>query len=327
MSAAPRQALPHPVLLEAPDIGRWEDGNTGVAYVHAFDSGQPGPDVLLTALVHGNEYAGARVLCDLLALEFRPDRGRLTLAFCNVAAFQRFDRCRPDASRFVDEDMNRVWSPARLLGPEESAELVRARELLPFVERCTHLLDLHSMHEPAPPLLVTGPLAHDIRFAQALGCSGQVMVDEGHADGVRMRDYESGRRVSLLLEAGQHWDPQSECVARDVTMRFLASAGAIAAERVIADWTIPAPPSLPAVHVTHRVVARSADFAFLGQWRGGEVIARAGTPIARDGAEVVRTPYDECVLVMPSLRQLAPGVTTVRLGRMGTAPEGVAPPS
>ena len=122
--------------------------------------------------------------------------------------------------------------------------------------------------------------------------------------------------MSLLLEAGQHWDPAAERIARDVTMRFLASAGAIAPERVVAGWTIPAPRSLPPVHVTHRIVARSADFEFLGHWRGGELIARAGTPIARDGAEVIRTPYDDCVLVMPSLRQLAPGVTTVRLGRL-----------
>jgi hypothetical protein len=27
------------------------------------------------------------------------------------------------------------------------------------------------------------------------------------------------------------------------------------------------------------------------------------------------TPYDDCVVVMPSMRQLRPGVTVVRLGR------------
>jgi hypothetical protein len=35
----------------------------------------------------------------------------------------------------------------------------------------------------------------------------------------------------------------------------------------------------------------------------------------RDG-EPVTTPYPDCVLVMPSLRQLRPGVTVVRLGRL-----------
>jgi hypothetical protein len=37
--------------------------------------------------------------------------------------------------------------------------------------------------------------------------------------------------------------------------------------------------------------------------------------IATDAGREIATPYDDCVLVMPSLRQLRPGVTTVRLGR------------
>ena len=67
--------------------------------------------------------------------------------------------------------------------------------------------------------------------------------------------------------------------------------------------------------VTDRVVATSMDFSFTEAFTGGETIDSAGTVIAIDaGCEVV-TPYDDCVLVMPSLRQLRPGVTTVRLGR------------
>jgi len=32
--------------------------------------------------------------------------------------------------------------------------------------------------------------------------------------------------------------------------------------------------------------------------------------------QAITAPYDNCVLVMPSLRQLRPGVTVVRLGRI-----------
>ncbi|MGF6605561.1 hypothetical protein OKW45_000461 [Paraburkholderia sp. WSM4175] len=38
--------------------------------------------------------------------------------------------------------------------------------------------------------------------------------------------------------------------------------------------------------------------------------------IGWSNGEEVRTPYDNCMLVMPSLRQLRPGVTVVRLGRI-----------
>ena len=310
---------PHPVAVPPPDIRRWRAGNCGVDHVHAFDSGRPGPEVLITALVHGNEYSGAIVLGDLLAAGLRPARGRLTLAFCNVAAFKRFAVADPDAARFIDEDMNRVWSAERLEGPGSSVELRRARELRPFVERCTHLLDLHSMHEPCAPLLVTGTLPHDIAWARGLRCQGSIVIDEGHADGTRMRDYAGGavpERVSLLLEAGQHWAAGTVDRARDVTARWLLATGVSKPDDVPSGWMLPDGPPPPAVRVTHRVVAHSLDFGFTAAYTGGEVIPDAGTIIAVDAGEPVRTPYDACVLVMPSLRQLRPGVTAVRLGQL-----------
>jgi hypothetical protein len=69
------------------------------------------------------------------------------------------------------------------------------------------------------------------------------------------------------------------------------------------------------VRVTHAVVARSLSFRFAGDYRGLEVIARAGDPIAYDGDETIRAPYDHTVLVMPSKAHLRIGNTMVRLGR------------
>jgi predicted deacylase len=308
------------VRIVPPDLWRWRKSATGIAHVHERDSGLPGPEVLVTALVHGNEFSGAIVLDAFLACGIRPKRGRITAAFCNVAAFERFDTAKPDASRFVDEDFNRVWSRERLDGRSDSAELRRARELRPYVDRCTHLLDLHSMHEPSPPLLITGVLPRNVEFARRLRCGGQIVMDEGHADGVRMRDYEGtgypgSARIALLLEAGQHWETGSVAHAADVLMRFLVEAGSLLPDEVPGGWLLPDAMAQPPLEVTHRVVAASADFAFLGDFRGGEVIPRAGTAIAVDGGKATLTPYDDCVLVMPSVRQLRPGVTTVRLGR------------
>ncbi len=64
-----------------------------------------------------------------------------------------------------------------------------------------------------------------------------------------------------------------------------------------------------------RVVAQSMDFVFTQPYSGSEVIAKAGSLIAVDTGHPIVTPYDDCVLVMPSVRQLRKGVTTVRLGR------------
>ena len=310
----------HPVQTLPPNLARWAKSPTGVPYVHERSGAVPGPEILLTALVHGNEYSGAIALAELLAAGWEPARGRVTLAFCNVAAFERFDAAQPDASRFIDEDFNRVWATDVLDGPRRSAELDRARQLRPFVDRATHLLDLHSMHEPCVPLLITGTLARNIAFAQGLRTAGQVVVDAGHADGVRMRDYgefadAQGERIALLLEAGQHWERRAVSAARDTLMRFLVQAGALARSEVPIGWLLPDKVPLATVVVTDRVVATSMDFSFKEPYTGGETIAKAGTMIAVDAGREVVTPYDDCVLVMPSLRQLRPGVTTVRLGR------------
>ncbi|MEZ5649606.1 MAG: hypothetical protein R3E87_03560 [Burkholderiaceae bacterium] len=47
---------------------------------------------------------------------------------------------------------------------------------------------------------------------------------------------------------------------------------------------------------------------------GGEVIERAGTLLGHDDDRPVLTPYDDCMLVMPSKR-LTRGLTAVRLAR------------
>ena len=261
---------------------------------------------------------------ELLSSGWRPTNGRVTFSFCNIAAFDSFDPCAPDASRYVDEDFNRVWSATRLESNEQSAELTRARVLRPFVTRATHLIDLHSMHEPARPLWVTGTLQRNIDFAQALQTPCQVIIDSGHADGVRMRDYgdfssPNGDRIALLLEAGQHWQASSVSAAKNAVLRFLVQAGAMTeadAQGGWANWWLsdhipPAP-----ITVTHRIVAQSMDFAFTQPYTGSEVIAKAGSVIATDNGLPIATPYDNCVLVMPSVRQLTVGVTTVRFAKM-----------
>ena len=70
----------HPIEIRPPDIGRWRQGNTGVDFVHEFDSGRSGPTVMVQALTHGNEFCGALALDWLLDRGPRPVAGRLIVA-------------------------------------------------------------------------------------------------------------------------------------------------------------------------------------------------------------------------------------------------------
>ena len=311
-----------PVELQAPDIQPHRRTNTGADFVHTFDSGVAGPHVLVNALTHGNEICGAIVVDRLLRREIRPARGKLTLAFANVEAFFRFDPSNPYASRFVDEDFNRVWSPATLDGKGDTVELRRARVLRPFIEAADFLLDIHSMLEPSPPVMICGPLDKGIRFAFDVGVPENIVSDTGHSNGTRMRDFggfgdPASPKNALLVECGQHWERAAEHVAWQTTWRFLDVLGVV--DRALAAREIDAGvPPQRLIRVTEAVIANSPAFRFAKTFAGLEVIPRRGDVIAWDGDEPVRAPYDNCVLVMPVPNNVKTGLTAVRLGRLET---------
>jgi predicted deacylase len=313
--------------LPRPDISAWRAGNTGTEGVWQFDSGRSGRHVLVSALVHGNELCGAWALKGLLEQAIRPRVGKLTLAFCNLAAFDNFDAAHHDASRFVQEDLNRQWAHERMASGS-TLERRQAAQLRPFVEAADWLLDLHSMHEPGAPLLLTGLYQRNIDLARALGNPEHVVVDVGHQDGVRMRDFgrfglpdsQAPQTRSLLIECGFHGDLQSRAVAQDVCARFLVASGLLDTAdeaRLLPGWRQTDATCQWALRVTDQVVAHSEHFCFTGAFQGLEIIEKAGTVIGHhDGKGLglaVTTPYDQCVLVMPSVRQAKAGVTVVRL--------------
>ncbi len=316
MSNDPAQ---YPIELIPPDLSPYKAGNTGVDYFTTFDSGVDGPHVMVTALTHGNELCGAVALDHLLRNDVRPKVGRLTVGFCNVAAYETFDPHYPTVSRFVEEDFNRVWDEEVLDGPRDTVETRRARIVRPLLEDVDYLLDIHSMQHATTPLMLSGILPKGRELAEAIAYPEYVIVDAGHAAGRRMRDY--GRfsdpgcdAAALLVECGQHWARSSGDVALETLYRFLEITGTISAE-LTQDLApgLPIPPQ-KTIEITNLITVRSDSFQFFRSYVGMEVIEKAGTSLARDGDLEIRTPYDRCVLIMPS-RRLGRGQTAVRLGR------------
>ena len=71
---APLEVLPR-------DISAYRLGNTGIDYVHRFESGKPGPDVLVNGLTHGNE------ICGMVAVTYLLDRGYARCAGLSQSAW------------------------------------------------------------------------------------------------------------------------------------------------------------------------------------------------------------------------------------------------
>lgn len=319
-------AAPARFALAVPDLRALRAGNTGIEGVWHFDSGRPGRHVLVSALVHGNELCGAWVLHDalhrVLHAGLRPACGQWSFVFANLAAFDRFDPADPDAARCVDTDLNRLWGAMPWRSAPRACEQHRVLALEPWVDGCDWLLDLHSMHEPGPPLGLVGPLPHHARQALALGAPALLVADAGHRAGTRLRDHgrwgdaADGEAFALLVECGWHGELTSRAVAQDAFVRCLLASGTLSAADAPAGWRLPDAPVQRLLQVTEAVTVAAGPPPTLARaWRSGERVPERGTLIGHNGGRPLRTPYDHCVLVMPTLRHAHPGATLVRLAR------------
>ena len=311
-----------PIETIFPDISKWAISNTRFAHVWTYASDLPGPHVCVNALVHGNEVCGAIAadwLLRELAAGLRPRRGALSVAFANVDAYLSFDANKPFESRCVEEDFNRLWNEATLDGHRDSRELRRARELRPFYDTVDHLLDLHSMLEPAPPISLAGDTVKGLALARAVGAPEHILVDSGHAAGKRLRDYAgfgdaSSPKTAVLIECGQHWERAVGDVAKQVTLRFMQHFNVLDSGWIERHLETKATPSQRVVDITTVVTHTGASFRWIRPVRGLELIAEAGTLIAMDGDREVRTPHADSVMVMP-VPSPKVGQTAVRIGQ------------
>ena len=116
------------------------------------------------------------------------------------------------------------------------------------------------------------------------------------------------------MECGQHWAAAAAEVAFALSLRLLAHTGLLAPETAGAL----APPldirPQRLVEVTSVVTAVGDGFVFAADYAGMDTVPRAGTIIGYDQGRPVRTPHDDCILIMPT-RRVSRGQTVVRLGR------------
>lgn len=309
------------IEVQPRDLEPYRRGNTGVDWVHRFDSGQPGPHVLINALTHGNEFCGMVAATHLLDQGVRPLRGTLTVSFANVEAYRSFDPARPFDSRQLVHNLNRIWSDEWLDGAEDSPELRRARELRPVVAEADHILDLHSTAQDVQPFWVYPGFARNGAAALAIGRPAvHLMMPSGLGSGTPLIQHGAHGRddhhgVALVAECGQHFRQATSDLAIEVALDFLAHFGLVEREPGEARGGAARTEATPAQRFellrTH--VVREADFRFTRPLKGFEVFEE-GELIAVDGDEEIRAPVARCTVLMPT-RQPIVGREGVYLAR------------
>lgn len=281
------------------DLSPYKAGNTGIPYVHRFDSGKPGPHVMVNALTHGNEFCGMVAACHLLDTQVRPLQGMLTVSFANVAAYESFDPARPFESRQITHNFNRIWSSDWLDGAEDSVELRRAREMRPAIAAADHILDLHSTAQDVEPFWAYPNHPRNQRVAGALAQPlVHLVMPKGLGSGCPI--IEHGRHgqpgeasiSALVAECGQHFLQSSADLALRITLDYLAHFGMI--QRVL-----PAPAAARRYELLETHVVQTSEFRFERPLKGFEEFAR-GELIAVDGDRQIVAPCDACTVFMPT---------------------------
>ncbi|MDM0030818.1 succinylglutamate desuccinylase/aspartoacylase family protein [Variovorax sp. J22P271] len=294
---------PQPALEVLPrDISAYREGNTGIDYVHRFESGQPGPHVLINALTHGNEICGMVAATHLLDSGVRPRLGTLTVSFAHVEAYNAFDPAKPFDNRQIVHNLNRVWSDEWLDGPEDSPELRRARELRPVVAAADHILDIHSTSQDVVPFWVYPDFERNARVAMAIGLPPvHLVMPSGLGSGTPLIQHglhagADAPGAAMVVECGQHFKQSAADLATEVTLRFLAHFGLIdrAGARPEAD-------TQRRFELLQTHVIQSEDFRFVRPLIGFETFAK-GELIATNGPDEIRAPCDDCTIFMPAQR-------------------------
>lgn len=284
------------------DISAYREGNTGIDYVHRFETGKPGPHVLINALTHGNEICGMVAATHLLNSGVRPRIGTLTVSFAHVEAYNAFDPEKPFDNRQIVHNLNRIWSDEWLDGPEDSPELRRARELRPVVGAADHILDIHSTSQDVVPFWVYPDFERNARVAMAIGLPPvHLVMPSGLGSGTPLIQHglhagADAPGAAMVVECGQHFKQSAADLATEVTLRFLAHFGLIEREGAVPDAE---PQRRFELLQTHMIQFK--DFRFVRPLIGFETFAK-GELIATQGPDQIRAPCDDCTVFMPAQR-------------------------
>lgn len=297
-----RPAPTEPPLEILPrDLSAYRAGNTGIPYVHRFESGKPGPQVLINALTHGNEICGMVAATHLLDTQVRPNIGTLTISFAHVEAYEAFDIEDPYANRQLVHNLNRIWADNLLEADDGSPEVRRARELRPILDAADFVLDIHSTSTPVQPFWVYNEADRNTALAAAVGAPAVHLVmspDKFHGTPIigygRHGDPATPNGGSLVVECGQHFARSAAELATDVSLRFLTHLGLIDARGAVGQPPVPQRYRLLQTHVV-----KSQDFHFTRPVIGFETFDKDEL-IAVNGTEEIRSPCDQCTIFMPT---------------------------
>jgi len=262
--------------------------------------------------IHGNEKAGVEAGLRVLAWmeTHQPTiRGEVTFFAGNLTALALH-------RRFVDTDLNRAWTPAKMKelleqpprddDPVESAEqrdlLDRLRESIRNARGPLIFLDLHTSSADGSPFLTIGDTLRNRRFARGFPLPLILGLEE-QVDGALLELLNNYGFITVGVEAGRHEAPDSSDRHEAVLWHALVAAGTIERKdapdlgpyRALLERTSQFVPRV--IEVRHRHAITATDlFRMEPGYKNFQRVSK-GEMLARDRNGPVRSPADGLILL------------------------------
>lgn len=283
------------------DIKPYAQGNCGIPYVWTYESGVPGPHVMVSGLMHGNEIAGAAILDRLISNKVRPLKGKLTFCFGNPQAYFNFDADAPYLNRYIDVDINRIWGKELRDLSDKRYEVCRARQLQPLMQSVDYLLDIHTMQGVGKPVALMQRKGASLSLIEKLTNIPFVLTGTmHHPDRLRLRDFGqfgdvSSHAVAIQLEAGQHWQAAAIDEGEQIALQFLEAIGTID----FIERSVEQPQRR--LKIVDIIMPEDGVFEYAQDFENGAFLPKKGSLVGYAGAErkEIRTSQDDCYFIMP----------------------------
>ena len=271
---------------------------------------EAGPTLVFVAGLHGNETAGVEALQRVLAQLAESD----TRIRGDVVALAGNRRALAVGRRFIERDLNRAWTTARMKALRERASLNgdaedrEQAELLSEIERAIDaargsvtLMDLHTTSGHGGVFSTISDRLPNRAFGLAIPAPLVLGLEE-QVDGTMTEFFDREGHVTLSFESGQHEDPESVDRAEDAIwialehvglLREPAGPAAEARRRLKKEFA-----GLPrVVEVRHRhPIDPKDEFAMLEGYRSFQTV-RQEELLGHDRNGPVRTPEDGRLLM------------------------------
>ena len=258
---------------------------------------RPGPTLILIGGVHGNEPAGVVAARTVLAGIAPADvTGEAIAIVGNLRAIAA-------GKRYIERDLNRMWTAERATGGIEAVECAELSAVVDEVRaRATgpvHVVDLHSTSAEGFPFAVVGASEASQAFARQFPLTGIVGLEQ-HLPGV-LTGYLGGLGcITIAIEGGQNATPAAAAnLEACVTLALAATvAPGLAGVTAAREHLTHARGELPhTIEIVSRHAIRPEDFFRMEPGFANIQRTAVGTLLARDYRGEIRAPFDGVVLL------------------------------